>query len=208
MNKKGIFIPRNIFIIAIAVALCIYAATILGLVLGLKGAWYDKPKELSNHNNDASGNITISTNTTTPYPIITQAIKVQKSHRLPNNLKPFYYDLKIEAKFDPFTKPRDLNGDLRIDFVCDEATDKIVIHMANMTVFNDTLQVKGITQIDFEIKNIPWDYDTDFNFLTLFLNRNLIESHKYSLFIKYKANVQVYGGLYSRSYEDNQGREK
>ena len=39
--------------------------------------------------------------------------------------------------------------------------------MKNLSLFNDTIMIKGITQEDFEITNITWSYDKETNFLKL-----------------------------------------
>jgi hypothetical protein len=191
-HLKGVFLTRKLLIICIVLIISAYAATVFGLVFGLKNA--RKPDQSSANNQTT--NSTLKQNTTIQY---------QKNHRLPVNLKPYYYDVRIEAKFDKYTKPVDFDGYVRVDMDCVQSTNTIVLHASNIHIYNDSLSVKGITQVDFETKQILMSFDADMEFLILNLSKFLDANQKYSLFIKYKGFVNDKpNGLFRRSYKDDQ----
>jgi hypothetical protein len=205
--SKGLFLTKKAVIILIAVAICVYAATVLGLVFGLKDASSGKSHH-HHHHHDHDPSETNATTTFEP------AVPKQKvNYRLPNSTRPFYYDIRIEMKSDVFTKPTEFDGDVRLDINCEQATDQIVMHMKNLTIFNDSIRIVGISDPDFEIKNATWSFDKEKSFMIVNLTKNLIDNHKYSLYIKYRGAVNsgspgFASGLYRKFYTDNYNRTR
>lgn len=88
----------------------------------------------------------------------TPASKAEKSgavtdYRLPRSLKPYYYDLQIKPYFNVTSMPSRYDGHVTIRFTCLEDTSKLVMHINNLRVDNDSIEVALINDSSFDAQN-------------------------------------------------------
>ena len=150
--------------------------------------------------------------TKNPYQIIDHTTKVEylsykngietNEYRLPKNLIPYYYDLKIFTNFDSFTKPSNFNGSVEISFKCLADTNRIVLNAYDLVIRNDSIMVVDIDNGDRYIYSKPIN-DRYKQILIIPLLKSLKLGHNYSIYIEYEGFlIEDNAGLYLASYLD------
>ncbi|CAF0929907.1 unnamed protein product, partial [Brachionus calyciflorus] len=123
------------------------------------------------------------------------------NYRLPDNLKPYFYDLKIKPNFNLFKLygNESFDGDVRINLTCLKPTNKIVLHQKNLQIQSFKINEDLQSQNDL-------DYDLQKDFLIIKLKTECIQNSKYSILIKYSGNLSdSLAGFYLSSYKDSNG---
>ncbi|CAF0852077.1 unnamed protein product [Brachionus calyciflorus] len=221
------FTKKNVIILAVA-----FLLVITGSILA---TYYGKPNKCSNNLQGKCENLvcsnpnliqtwntncfsTLSTTTTKFRPteissteFTTTFIPTPLNYRLPTNLKPTYYDLTIQPFFKANTEPFDYNGTVSIDFVCEQNTNQLVLHMKDLDVYNSTLTLSAINDTIFTTKkNFKWTYNNNTHFFVIDLERESFRANfSYRFSVKFKGyitNDQL--GFYKSSYVNNNGQKK
>ena len=65
------------------------------------------------------------------------------NYRLPTHLKPFYYEISIKSFIGSMfaEKSFKFDGNINISFTCLNSTDKIVLHIKDLEIKNETLKL-------------------------------------------------------------------
>ena len=128
--------------------------------------------------------------------------------RLPSNLKPILYDLKLRPylPYDDMTemyksKIFDYDGEAKIHLECLKATDKIVFHSLNLKLNSFRLDSKKDSKIKL-IDSVLFDSQTEF--VILHMNKKCVEEADYILNINYTGKIlDELHGFYKSSYTLN-----
>jgi hypothetical protein len=196
---KGYYISKRVCILLLILILLVLTALVVGLTLGLKGS---SPKECENSQQIIDG--TPTTTTTTKPTTTTPEIKI--NYRLPNNLKPYHYDITTETKFDSMTEPETFNGRIIIQFHCDQRTNKIVLHQSDLDI-EDIKVVRLSDNIEMPV-GMPL-YDDITQFYTIPLSSELENGQNYSISMSYIGQLEDNNvGFYKSFYNDAQGGKK
>jgi hypothetical protein len=128
--------------------------------------------------------------------------------RLPNNLKPILYDLKLRP-YLPFDNMSEIyssrifqyDGEVKIYFECLEATDKIVFHSLNLNL--NSLKLESRKDPNVKLIDSVF-FDTHTEFVILHMNKKCIVEADYMLAINYTGKIldELYG-FYKSSYTAN-----
>lgn len=86
---------------------------------------------------------------------------------------PFYYQIKFQTFFSPEQKPEFYNGDIKINFTCKNDTNRLVLHLKDIELFNETLRLESSTDSSFiQLENFKWVHDTESSFFIAELDSN------------------------------------
>ena len=141
---------------------------------------------------------TTTTTTTLPVPKL--------NYRLPTDLVPSHYDVKVSFQFvteldDSF--PYD--GEVTIEINCVKTTSKLVLHINEIDIDNSSLSLTGVSDSSFgELKAFRWSNDFTREFFVADLTKELKAGESYRLFMKYTGYLQDDDrGFYRSSYTRN-----
>ena len=120
--------------------------------------------------------------------------------RLPRHLSPELYTLELV----PFIVPDNftIRGNVEIQMLCNEASNNVTLHVADILVENSTVTLKE-TDTGREIRITGHDYDKDREFYISKLGETLQPGKKYSIKIAYTAYLKDnLKGFYRSVYKD------
>ena len=129
-------------------------------------------------------------------------------YRLPKDLIPFYYDLKIFTSFHALTQPNNFNGTVEIKFNCKSNTDRIVLNANNLIINDQSIIIKALNEnIRFYISNVTNDQNK--KLLNIKLTDYLKANHNYSVYIEYQGFLlDDNSGFYQASYIDKDNNQR
>ena len=143
---------------------------------------------------------TCGTKESTPIPD-TDSPKRTESHRLPTNVLPVNYELKLQ----PFIGPREFyfSGSVSILVTCKQATDVIQLNAVELDINNQQVTVRNKNE------SIKWSsVEMKDEFLTIKLAKNLVRNEKYTVFIPFRGNLtKSLTGFYLSTYADAETKE-
>jgi aminopeptidase N len=129
--------------------------------------------------------------------------------RLPKDLIPYYYDIKISTNFHGYIKPTEYNGTVGISFKCVNTTNKLIFHSKSLEIRNNSIKIQSIndTNVETTIKNIY--YDSQNEFLIISLDSTFKPNQYYKVLIHFKGFIKNdYKGFFSSSFNDDKGIER
>ena len=133
------------------------------------------------------------------------------SYRLPTNLVPYHYDIKVTTQFENETgKSFAFEGFVRMNFICQEDTNDLVFHLNNIDIDNATLRVKQINDSTFKnLTNFKWYNDYERQFFIANLSETFKASRAYSVEVHYIGYLKYDNvGFYGSSYADSQNNKR
>lgn len=139
--------------------------------------------------------------------------------RLPDTIEPIYYKLELipyVEKANNFT----LKGKVWIDVKCVKATEKITLHIKNITINEESVTVTSIQQAELPISQVEHQdgesrikveghaFDQDREFYNMSVARGLEQGKLYRIYIEYTGMLDdSLGGFYRSSYFDTDANE-
>lgn len=131
--------------------------------------------------------------------------EIDTNYRLPNDLAPFYYDLTIQPYFVPTQKPTFYNASIKIYFKCLNQTARLVMHMKELTIDNETLTLKSLDDDSFvTVKNFEWRYDEKTSLFIVDLNQSFVPNKQYLFTASFRGYPKDDNlGFYRSSYFDS-----
>ncbi|CAG5020856.1 unnamed protein product [Parnassius apollo] len=130
---------------------------------------------------------------------------VHAEYLLPGDIVPRHYDLRFAFDVDPKTN-YSFFGVADILFNIKKTTSKIVLHAQDFTVAEDTVTFLGQNDLP-EIVGVKMN-DT-YNFLTITLDKELVENENYMLRIPFFGNLKTgLDGVYISTYVNKNSKAK
>ena len=126
-------------------------------------------------------------------------------YRLPKDLSPINYDLFIQPFFKSNTMPEYYNASVKIDFACLKNTNRLVLNMKSIQLYNKTLLLKSTSNINFKtLKQFTYSYSNRTQIFIVELdNTSFISGHNYSFYVEFKSPIKEDNiGIYRSSYSD------
>lgn len=132
-------------------------------------------------------------------------------YRLPKNLKPNLYDLKIKPYIGsnreawPAEKDFTFDGSVEIFFTCIEPTRRIVFHADHIQIVSIFLRSFSSDHQPFDDLHEPLSHEIDEvrTFAIVQMNHECVEHFNYSLSINYTGSInEELEGFYRSSYLD------
>ena len=203
--KKNIIIVKKIHLISLFILLVLIFVAIIGFssVISFKNyLGCDKNKSFAVQKTlDGNKTTKIEVNGTNTSNII------KINYRLPLDMRPYLYELTVLTDFNEFVEPVDFNGTVIIHMKCMKTTDKIILHVKELEIFNKTIKLVKSTTQEVLIKSLSVDYEREFFIVELY--EQLQIEGNYTLFIQYRGFIKEDNiGLYRSSYIDNQGKQR
>lgn len=129
---------------------------------------------------------------------------------MPSDLQPFYYDLTLKPFFKVTTTPENYTADINIHFTCVSNTNRLVLHMKDLDIFNSSLKLTSTSDSLFtDLVNFPWTYDNVTHFFVVQLQGQTFKASKNYTFSAsfrgYTKNDDL--GFYRSSYTDNNNQK-
>jgi len=126
-------------------------------------------------------------------------------YRLPANLKPFNYDIKIKPYIGPFetygNKSFTFDGQVNISFTCLNQTDGIFLHSKDLTILETKLFANDAKELSL---NQNLKYDEIREFLSIEMSSQCEKNANYTLHIKYIGLISdSLAGFYRSSYTNS-----
>jgi hypothetical protein len=151
---------------------------------------------------------TISTTTTTPWTI--SPIPPLNEYRLPKELEPIHYDLMFDTFFESDTKPEDFNASLKLLFRCIRDTNKLVLNMKDLDLYNSTMKITSQTHASY---NSPSGFGYNYNNQTQIFSATFVQQNQwfkagnnYTFHVEFKGYLKDDDlGFYRTSYTDGEG---
>ncbi|XP_042874237.1 aminopeptidase N-like [Penaeus japonicus] len=170
---------------------------VLMVVTGLIGH-FATPRDTCEEPIATTGTPTTPTTTVEPPPTL-------ENYRLPTALEPVHYAVKLQ----PFINGNfSIMGHVEVELKVLKATSNITLHMADITVHNDTIMLKSKSDLN-EIETIlRYDYDPAREFFIVHLSEELPEDSEVVLAMEFEGylNDQL-RGFYRSSYVNEEGNE-
>ncbi|XP_049880547.1 aminopeptidase N-like [Pectinophora gossypiella] len=130
--------------------------------------------------------------------------QAQPDYLLPGDIRPYHYDLRLLYDIDPASN-FSYYGVVDILLTVKKATSKIILHAQDMTVDDNGIVLTGQNPPKVKGASIDETYD----FLTVELDKNLVENANYTLSIPFHGNLKMgLNGAYVSSYTDTASRTK
>ncbi len=132
-------------------------------------------------------------------------------YRLPKDLSPINYDLFIQPFFKSNTMPEYYNASIRIDFACLKNTNRLVLNMKSIELYNKTLLLKSETDTNFNtLAQFSYSYNNKTYIFTAEFDKNtFLSGHNYSFYADFKSSIKDDNiGIYRSSYSDFELNEK
>lgn len=140
--------------------------------------------------------------------------------RLPDTITPIYYKLELipyVEKANNFT----LKGKVWIDVKCEKATDKITLHIKNITIHKESVTVTAIQQAELPVSQTRQQpdnengikveghaFDLDREFYNISVAPGLENDKIYRIYMEYTGTLDdSLGGFYRSSYFDTEANE-
>lgn len=108
-------------------------------------------------------------------------------------------------------EPHNYSSNVRIEFLCDVETNKLILHMKNLILDNSSLIVKSLNDSSFMDYNIAssWTYNSINHFFTAEIPQNFKVNHSYiftASFTGFTTDDEL--GFYKSSYKDNNNQTR
>ena len=196
-NKKTVVVNKRLLIIIVVVVVILLVA--LPII-----TYYSRScKVPSNSSNDIA--TTYNTTTTSTTSSTTNML----SYRLPSNLIPYKYEIKINAEnISSSDLTPEYKGIVDIYFTCKEATNKLIFHIKNVEIDNSTLAIYSTNGNGFtSIKNPEWtnDFDREYFIIDSVFGLEFQKYQNYSIHIEYTGYLKTDNiGFYRSSYIKNE----
>lgn len=125
------------------------------------------------------------------------------NYRLPEDLKPYLYDLKLKVNIrspDVRDHPQfTFDGDVKINFTCLKPTNKIVLHQKLLKI-NSVNLYQNMSSVEIESE---LEYDLKREFLIIKLKSECLKNFNYTVQINYTGYfTDNMAGFYLSSYTD------
>jgi len=143
-----------------------------------------------------------------------------KDVRLPTNIKPLYYKVDLIPYIDE-AKNFTIDGKVWIDVQCLEDSDKVTIHIKNITVAEESVRIGEIQTAEEPVDSTAGNdnmksfrimkhgYDVPREFYNISLDASLERGKIYRIYIPFTAILDdSLGGFYRSSYNDKTTKEK
>lgn len=137
--------------------------------------------------------------------------------RLPDTIQPIYYKLELIPYIEE-TANFTLKGKVWIDVRCRKATNRVTLHIKNITIHEETVTITPISQAELPvssgernsgIKIEKHEFDEPREFYNLTVAPGLEENKMYRIYIQYTGMLDdSLGGFYRSSYTDQETNEK
>jgi len=140
--------------------------------------------------------------------------------RLPETITPLYYKLELIPYVEE-AKNFTLNGKAWIDVNCLKATEKITLHIKNISIKKDSVTVTPIRQAELPVSEVKsgeeggsltiqkHEFDEDREFYNITVAPGLEQGKLYRIYIEYTGMLDdSLGGFYRSSYIDQNTKEK
>lgn len=133
------------------------------------------------------------------------------NYRLPIDLKPFFYELEIQAYIGPEEEYQDkaftYTGTNKMHFTCKKETNKIVFHALELVINGDDLVLttdnQSIMQTTIKM-NPKIVYDEKMEYWTVTVEETLKADTNYTLKVPYSGKILTkMFGFYQASYQEN-----
>lgn len=131
---------------------------------------------------------------------------------MPLDLKPTLYDFKIKpyiGRNEAWAADKDFTfeGSIDMHFTCDNPTNKIIFHAAEMTIIESSLTIRSTTDTTISVGK-SYEYDKRREFVTVTMNKQCTKGATYILSMDYDGKVlgTLYG-FYRSSYIDENGKQ-
>lgn len=143
--------------------------------------------------------------------------KANINFRLPNNLKPTFYDLQIKTYIGrnpswPAEKDFTFEGIIDMTFTCMKPTNEIVFHAINLTMDPNSLKIRtnnvsNLTQ-QLDLATKSFEYDSVRQFATVRMSRSCFPFENFTLTINYTGLIfEQTMGFYRSIYFDDNGNQ-
>lgn len=150
-------------------------------------------------------------------------------YRLPRSLKPYHYDLRIKPYFNVTSVPSRYDGHVTIRFTCLEDTSKLVMHINNLRIDNDSIEVALINDSSYDAQNgrmaknetrpverlriwkrLTWFLDPRRQFFIVEFGKKVFKKgQNYMVDVSFKGALKDdNSGLYASSYVDSDGNTR
>lgn len=124
------------------------------------------------------------------------------SFRLPTDLKPYNYEIAIKPYIGFLHSLNDsfkFDGNINISFTCLNPTNKIVLHIKDLTIINETIKLFSNRSLIGINQNWVNDFEKDFMILTM--NEECLRDRNYTLSLLYRGEISEYlSGFYRSSF--------
>ena len=126
---------------------------------------------------------------------VNDLVKNVPASRLPNNLKPFLYEVVFKIARDSFS------GRVNISFVCLKPTKIVVLNVKELTIANESINIYSQNETVYIIKHL---INNEAETMTIFLYKDCFQNVNYSLFISFKGSInENLNGFYKSSYSES-----
>lgn len=134
------------------------------------------------------------------------------NYRLPDNLRPYHYDLKVQPFFNVTLMPDYYDAQIQIDFTCITPTNKLVLNMLNLDVNNDSIVIQSSMDLEFATNpsGIRWSIDTVAEIMTIEVpTPNFKANNNYTLLVSFRGYTRDdYIKFFRGSYLDSNGNRR
>jgi hypothetical protein len=133
-----------------------------------------------------------------------------RNYRLPRDLLPLRYDIKIHPYFKPQQMPEFFKGAVSINFTCTKETNKLVLHMKEIDLDNSTLRISSLTDRGFStIEKFAWSYDPLTHFFVARVDTSFKQDQNYTFSVEYKGYTKYDElGFYRSFYWDTNNSKR
>ncbi|XP_037803061.1 LOW QUALITY PROTEIN: aminopeptidase N-like [Penaeus monodon] len=142
------------------------------------------------------------TSTTTDTPTTTQTPPTLENYLLPTSLEPVHYVVKLQ----PYVNGNfSIMGHVEIEMVAREATSNITLHMADITVHEDTIMLKNKADLS-AIQTTAHEYDASREFFVVHLAEELLVNEELVLSMDFEGVLNnELRGFYRSTYTNANG---
>jgi len=131
---------------------------------------------------------------------------------LPSDLKPFSYEISVRPYIGTVAeygaeKSFKFDGNVTINFICLNPTSKIILHIKDLDIKNETLKLHSLSINDTIEVSQKWRNDFQREFMILNMNKECTLNQNYSLNMLYVGQISEYlSGFYRSSYTTSDGK--
>lgn len=134
------------------------------------------------------------------------------SYRLPSELMPFSYEITIRPYIGSSVeygveKSFKFDGNITIGFTCSNPTSKIVLHIKDLLIKNESIKLHSHSTYDTIEVSQKWSNDFKREFMILNMNKECTKNQNYSVNMLYVGHIFEYlAGFYRSSYTSSDGK--
>lgn len=117
-----------------------------------------------------------------------------QAYRLPDNLKPFLYEIVFKIERDFFS------GRVNISFICLKPTQIIILNVKDLTISNQSTKIYSKNETAYIFKHL---INNNAETMKIILYKNCLQNVNYSLLISFSSNItENLTGFYRSSYSE------